>query len=62
MRDHGLKCSAAMLEYDTKSFLEFFKLKIKRTGSGKIQISASFRIECTWVNGRWQAGPPQKLP
>lgn len=24
MRDHGLKCSAAMLEYDTKSFLEFF--------------------------------------
>jgi len=24
MRDHGLKCSATMLEYDTKSFLDFF--------------------------------------
>lgn len=51
------------VEYDgnDKSFLDFFKLKLKRDKNGRVEIQASFRIECTWVNGAWRVGPPQKL-
>jgi hypothetical protein len=46
---------------DDKSFLKFFQFQLKRDKKGRVDIKVTVRIECTYVNGRWQAGPPQKL-